>query len=303
MSEERRDETAQDAPASEKVREAPRQEGEHKEAAHASSNMLVRVISGAAYALISVACLFLGIWPTAIVVAVMAFVCCLEFFRMSRRSGRMPNDVIGLVFAAIFPFTPLSPIPDTEFFTVFALLVACACWYVSTPRVNIGDVALTVFGPIYTSFALSSLVIIREAFPSWQGALLAFAVMGSIWLNDTCAYFVGSRFGKHKLAPRISPNKSIEGFWGGMAGSVMVWLIVYLIGIYNISLVYAIVCGVLVDAAAVMGDLFESRVKRGVGVKDSGNFIPGHGGMLDRSDSLLFGGMAAFLLLRLGGIL
>ena len=95
----------------------------------------------------------------------------------------------------------------------------------------------------------------------------------------------------------------MEGFWGGMVGSVVVWLIVFALGIYNINLPYAIVCGVLVDAAAVAGDLFESRIKRGVGVKDSGNLMPGHGGMLDRSDSLLFGGMTAFLLLRLGGIL
>jgi phosphatidate cytidylyltransferase len=267
------------------------------------STMTMRIVSGAIYAVGTVACLFLGTWPTAILIAVMAFLCCSEFLKMSRRSGRMPNDVIALAFAVIFPFAPLSNISDSEFFVIFALLVVCAMWYVSTPRANMGDVALTVFGPIYTSLAFSSIVIIRDAFPGWRGALLTFAVMGSIWLSDSCAYFVGSKLGKHKLAPRISPNKSVEGFWGGMVGSVVVWLIVFALGIYNINLPYAIVCGVLVDAAAVAGDLFESRIKRGVGVKDSGNLMPGHGGMLDRSDSLLFGGMTAFLLLRLGGIL
>ncbi|MGN0075374.1 MAG: phosphatidate cytidylyltransferase [Parafannyhessea sp.] len=265
--------------------------------------MHARVVSGAIYALGTVACLFLGTWPTAILIAVMAFLCCSEFLKMSRRSGRMPNDVIALVFAAVFPFAPLSNISDAEFFVIFALLVVCACWYVSTPRANMGDVALTVFGPIYTSLAFSSIVIIRDSFPSWRGALLTFAVMGSIWLSDSTAYFVGSKLGKHKLAPRISPNKTIEGFWGGLAGSVLVWIIVFLLRVWNINLVYAIVCGVLVNIAAVAGDLFESRLKRGVGVKDSGNLMPGHGGMLDRSDSLLFGGMTAFLLLRLGGIL
>lgn len=267
------------------------------------STMTMRIVSGAIYAIGTVACLFLGTWPTAILIAVMAFLCCSEFLKMSRRSGRMPNDVLALAFAVIFPFAPLSNISDSEFFVIFALLVVCALWYVSTPRANMGDVALTVFGPIYTSLAFSSIVIIRDAFPGWRGALLTFAVMGSIWLSDSCAYFVGSKFGKHKLAPRISPNKSVEGFWGGMVGSVAVWVVVFALGIYNINLPYAIVCGVLVDAAAVAGDLFESRIKRGVGVKDSGNLMPGHGGMLDRSDSLLFGGMTAFLLLRLGGIL
>lgn len=289
---------AKPAAAAEKAGDAGRKDGgKHP------STMTMRIVSGAIYAIGTVACLFLGTWPTAILIAVMAFLCCSEFLKMSRRSGRMPNDVIALAFAVIFPFAPLSNISDSEFFVIFALLVVCALWYVSTPRANMGDVALTVFGPIYTSLAFSSIVIIRDAFPGWRGALLTFAVMGSIWLSDSCAYFVGSKFGRHKLAPRISPNKSVEGFWGGMVGSVAVWVVVFALGIYNINLPYAIVCGVLVDAAAVAGDLFESRIKRGVGVKDSGNLMPGHGGMLDRSDSLLFGGMTAFLLLRLGGIL
>jgi phosphatidate cytidylyltransferase len=300
--------TAREAVAGEKD-EAPSAAGVAKDEkgddAHKGkpAAMHARVVSGAIYALGTVACLFLGTWPTAILIAVMAFLCCSEFLKMSRRSGRMPNDVIALVFAVVFPFAPLSNISDAEFFVIFALLVVCACWYVSTPRANMGDVALTVFGPIYTSLAFSSIVIIRDSFPSWRGALLTFAVMGSIWLSDSTAYFVGSKLGKHKLAPRISPNKTIEGFWGGLVGSVFVWIIVYFLRVWNINLVYAIVCGVLVNIAAVAGDLFESRLKRGVGVKDSGNLMPGHGGMLDRSDSLLFGGMTAFLLLRLGGIL
>ncbi|MCH4084226.1 MAG: phosphatidate cytidylyltransferase [Olsenella sp.] len=289
-----------EASSAEAAAKGDKDDGAHKGKPTA---MHARVVSGAIYALGTVACLFLGTWPTAILIAVMAFLCCSEFLKMSRRSGRMPNDVIALVFAVVFPFAPLSNISDAEFFVIFALLVVCACWYVSTPRANLGDVALTVFGPIYTSLAFSSIVIIRDSFPSWRGALLTFAVMGSIWLSDSTAYFVGSKFGKHKLAPRISPNKTIEGFWGGLAGSVLVWIIVYFLRVWNINLVYAIVCGVLVNIAAVAGDLFESRLKRGVGVKDSGNLMPGHGGMLDRSDSLLFGGMTAFLLLRLGGIL
>lgn len=293
--------TAQDAKPGAKAAKAS--EAGQKDGGKHPSAMTMRIVSGAIYAVGTVACLFLGTWPTAILIAVMAFLCCSEFLKMSRRSGRMPNDVIALAFAVIFPFAPLSNISDSEFFVIFALLVVCALWYVSTPRANMGDVALTVFGPIYTSLAFSSIVIIRDAFPGWRGALLTFAVMGSIWLSDSCAYFVGSKLGKHKLAPRISPNKSVEGFWGGMVGSVAVWAVVFALGIYNINLPYAIACGVLVDAAAVAGDLFESRIKRGVGVKDSGNLMPGHGGMLDRSDSLLFGGMTAFLLLRLGGIL
>ena len=117
------------------------------------------------------------------------------------------------------------------------------------------------------------------------------------------AYFVGSAIGAHKLAPRISPSKSVEGFFGGIVGSVIVWVIMALFLVPDLDLALAVACGLVVGIASVVGDLFESRLKRGVGVKDSGNLIPGHGGLLDRSDSMLFGGTAAYFLLLFGGVL
>ena len=268
-----------------------------------TEKMLTRTTSGAIYAIVTVGCLFWGVIPTAVLVSAMAWLCCSEFYRMSRMGGRMPNEIVGLTAAILFPLAPVISPHYGLLVVILLLLIACAMWFVLNLRVTIGDVAITAFGPIYTSLMFACIVLIRKSDPGFWGGLLAFGVMGSVWLNDTAAYFVGSRFGRHKLAPKISPNKSVEGFWGGMVGSVAVWVVLFVLGIYNINLPYAIVCGVVVDAAAVAGDLFESRIKRGVGVKDSGNLMPGHGGMLDRSDSLLFGGMTAFLLLRLGGIL
>ena len=125
----------------------------------------------------------------------------------------------------------------------------------------------------------------------------------SIWANDALAYFVGSKIGAHKLAPRISPHKSWEGFYGGLVASVVVWLAMGALGVEGLTPVPCVLMGLIVGMAGVIGDLFESRIKRGVGVKDSGNLMPGHGGLLDRSDSLLFGCMAAYFLLLVGGIL
>jgi phosphatidate cytidylyltransferase len=183
------------------------------------------------------------------------------------------------------------------------LILALAVWYVAVPRVTISDVALTAFAAIYCGFSFSSVSLIRACDPGNEGALLAFGVMGSIWLNDTFAYFVGSRFGSHKLAPRISPNKSWEGFFGGLVGCLIIWCVGAAFHVCGLSWPLAIICGLCEGVVSVMGDLFESRVKRGVGVKDSGNLLPGHGGLLDRMDSVLFGGTVAYFILLLGGIL
>lgn len=198
---------------------------------------------------------------------------------------------------------PLLHVDSALLVVSFLLLVSCACWYVATPRANVSDVAITVFGPVYTALLFSCVVMLRCSDPGFEGGLLTFGVMGSVWVNDAAAYFVGSRFGRHRLAPKISPNKSMEGLWGGLVGCVVIWLAIAALHVRGIGFPLAILCGVLVGAFSVVGDLFESRLKRGVGVKDSGSIMPGHGGLLDRSDSMLFGCTVAYVLLHLGGIL
>lgn len=269
----------------------------------ATEKLLTRTTSGAIYALLIVACLFIGPFTTTLLVVCMAWLCCSEFFRMTRMGGRMPNEIYGLTAAILFPFAAYFRGVAGLAVLLLLFLVAIAAWYVATPRAGIGDVAVSVFGPIYTSFAFSAIVLVRVSDKGVHGALLTLGVMLSLWANDAVAYLVGSRIGSHKLAPRISPNKSWEGFWAGLVGSVAVWVVLALAGVANIGVPLAAVIGLVVGIVGVVGDLFESRIKRGVGVKDSGNLIPGHGGLLDRSDSLLFGSIAAYILLLFGGIL
>lgn len=265
------------------------------------NGVVVRVVVGAVYAVLVIGCLFLGVKSTALVVSVMAGMCCWEFLRLCHLSGRIPNEGIALVVSMLYPLAPLMRYGNVQMLTTMLLLVALAIWYVTSPRVSIADVALTAFAPIYCGFSFSAISLIRACDTGFAGAMLTLGVMGSIWLNDTFAYFVGSRFGAHKLASRISPNKSIEGFWGGVAGCVGTWAVMALLHLRGLDLPHALPFGVAVGAMSVFGDLFESRIKRGFGVKDSGKLMPGHGGMLDRSDALLFGGMTAFLLLRIWG--
>lgn len=268
-----------------------------------TSKALVRTVVGAIYFIVLVGCLYAGITVTAVVMAIMAGMCAWELLQLFRAAGRQPNEIISLACCFLYPLAPLAPVSGATLLLTIMLMMCVAIWYVSVPRVTITDVALTVFIPLYCGFAFSTVTMIRMSNPGMQGFLLAFGTMGSIWLNDAVAYFVGTRFGKTKLAPRISPNKSVEGFVGGLLACVFIWCIVAGLKVSGIGFLFAIPCGLIVGIAGVLGDLFESRIKRGFGVKDSGSLLPGHGGMLDRSDALLFGCMTALLLLRLGRFL
>lgn len=268
-----------------------------------AERLLTRSTSGAIYAVVTLVCILASPITTTALVVAEAWLCCSEFFRICRMGGRMPNDALGLACALVLPVAAFAKGLLACAVVLCVLLMICACWYVFTPRASVADVAVTVFAPLYTSFTLSCLIVIRQLDSGIDGALVTLGVMFSVWVNDAFAYFVGSAIGAHKLVPRISPNKSVEGFVGGLVGSVIVWVVLALFVIDGLSVAGAVAYGLAVGLAAVVGDLFESRLKRGVGVKDSGNLMPGHGGLLDRSDSMLFGGMAALFLLMFGGVL
>ena len=267
-----------------------------------TERLLTRTTSGVIYALCILVCLYLGRFATALLVAMMSWLCCSEFYRIVRMGGRMPNEFMGLAAAVLYPVAALVG-KETANGVTLLLVLAVGTWYVLTPRANVSDASVTVFGPIYTGLLFSSVVTIRMSDPGTQGALLTLGVMGSVWINDALAYLVGSRLGRHRLAPRISPNKSWEGLFGGLVGSCGTWLAIMAIGVQGVTLPLAMVAGLLCGIAGVAGDLFESRLKRAVGVKDSGNLMPGHGGLLDRSDSMLFASMTAYFVLHLGGVL
>lgn len=267
-----------------------------------ASKFMTRAVVGVGYAVLVLVCLLMGRWATTALLCVFAWQCCNEFYKMMRMAGRMPNELIGLAAAVAFPIAAnISYLYSGV--VAFLLAIATGVWYVLTPRANISDVALTVFGPMYTSLLFTSILKFRAVDPGIMGGILTFAVMASIWVNDSFAYIFGSRFGRTKLAPKISPNKSWEGFFGGMLGSVLVWVLISLLGLMAVPIPTAILTGIVLGVFGVIGDLFESRIKRSVGVKDSGNIMPGHGGLLDRHDSMLFGVMAAAFVLKVGGLL
>ena len=133
-----------------------------------------------------------------------------------------------------------------------------------------------------------------------HGGGLVMIPLVAAFCSDSAALFAGMALGKHKLAPRVSPKKSWEGFFAGLAGSALFWCLFTLIPGVNLSIPMALVFGVVSGLCGVLGDLAESRIKRNVGFKDSGTLLPGHGGLLDRCDSLFLVAVASAILLVAG---
>lgn len=158
----------------------------------------------------------------------------------------------------------------------------------------LSNLAFSMIFAIYGIILPAYMILIRESLPEWfhwdhrMGAYLVFSWFVMIWMCDTFAYFGGTLWGKHKLAPKISPNKSVEGFLFGLIGAILVSLLIYWFKILPFSLKELLVLGIIIGIFAQIGDLVESRIKRIAGVKDSSNLLPGHGGIMDRFDSIVF---------------
>jgi len=169
----------------------------------------------------------------------------------------------------------------------------------SNMKTTIEDILITLFGMIYVVFFLCFIPLL---YGKVNGKYLIWFILIAAWGTDTCAYFVGCKFGKHKFS-HISPKKSIEGCIGGTVGSMILALsyafaLNKLVGL-QISYIYIVPIAFALSILSQIGDLSASSIKRTVGIKDFGNLIPGHGGMLDRIDSIIFIAPFAYFLLML----
>ena len=175
------------------------------------------------------------------------------------------------------------------------LPAALLVFFVSSARQHaVAGFAVTLLGVAWVGGGLSLLMLLRDE-PD-DGRLLIFTTLLAVFADDTGAFFVGRTIGRHRLAPAISPGKSWEGFVAGTLAAVLVTFF----ALYEQDVVTtgeSLVLGLVIALSATMGDLFESAVKRDLGVKDSGRLLAGHGGVLDRLDSLLWAGPAAYVTL------
>jgi len=168
-------------------------------------------------------------------------------------------------------------------------------FFVSSARQNaVAGFAVTLLGVAWVGGGLALLMLVRDV--PGDGRLLVFTILLTVFADDTAAFFVGRAMGRHRLAPAISPGKSWEGFVGGtIAGVAVAFFALYEQDV--VTTAESLVLGLVIALAATLGDLFESAVKRDLGAKDSGSILAGHGGVLDRVDSLLWAGPAAYVAL------
>ena len=261
------------------------------------SDLQVRLRTGIIYIALNIACVLASNVSTMIILAITAAVCAGEFYYMLRADAKMPNEFIGIIAAAAYPVAMFFFGMNGLILVTAVLMLAVTVWYVYWLRARVGDVGVCVFGAMYTGMQLSGLLLIRMSIDGIWGGIVVLVIFASIWFNDAGAYVFGSKFGKHKLAPRTSPKKSWEGFLAGLVVSMAIWCIMMAIPGVNIALWQCPLFGLICGLTSVLGDLCESRVKRSVGFKDSGTIMPGHGGLFDRCDSLMPTAVAAAVLL------
>ena len=272
------------------------------------SDLQLRLLTGTVYSAFILSGCFFGPLSTLALVMISAGVCAGEFYFMYRNEKRLPNEYLGILGSVIMPFSiyilGLIGVVYVLIFTLILLII----WYIFEIRASISDVALSLFGVVYNGLMLSSLILMRNSvdlitaqtpapYDSFWGGIFVVIIFFSISINDGCAYLFGKRLGKHKLAPHISPKKTWEGFIAGLLANGLAWLLLLLIPQININPLQCIAFGLIAGLAGSVGDLFESRVKRDNNVKDSGNLIPGHGGLLDRMDSVFLNSMTCAILL------
>lgn len=213
-------------------------------------------------------------WGFVAIVAGVAGICFYEYAGIVRAHGIDPPGIAAFVAGVLILLNP-TPV----------MLVAAA---MLTLAMRVDDLAsylpaagASVLGVIYIWGGWRAAVELQALSPQWL-----FFALAINWVGDICAYYVGRAVGRRKLAPRISPGKSWEGTFGSMAGAVVFGMLFR--PLLGISLIEVAVLSVLGNVAGQIGDLAESAMKRGAGVKDSGSTLPGHGGWLDRLDSSLF---------------
>jgi phosphatidate cytidylyltransferase len=223
-------------------------------------------------------------------VALIATLALYEFLVLGRHKGYLtPIPLCLLVMLFIIATFILEPISVET--GVFATLLIIPAWYViASNRLEdaLPSSAIAVLATLYVGMLGGSLIRLRSDFPLPDGPRLVFFLLLVVWLGDAGAYYVGRQFGKHPLSPLISPKKTIEGGIGGVITSVIAAVVIHFTFFPKFALLHAVIAGVVLSACGVVGDLAESMWKRSAAVKDSGTLIPGHGGFLDRFDSIFF---------------
>jgi phosphatidate cytidylyltransferase len=271
----------------------------------AGRNPVVATATGLVLAGVLLLCFFAGPLAVLAVVVVAVTVAAAELYNSLRLAGYRPATLLGLLAVPAVIIAAYLKGPDAILATLVIFIVASMIWYLAgiTRRSPLTNLSVTVlaFGWIGVLAAFAGLIIDPTIFPNRHGIAFMLGVIIAAAGYDIGGYVVGSRFGRHRLAPSVSPNKTWEGLIGGCALAIGASAgITSQIHPWHVTT--ALVLGLIVAVVAPCGDLVESMIKRDLGVKDMGSLLPGHGGVLDRIDALLFVVPAAYFFVRVAHI-
>ncbi len=266
---------------------------------------MIRLVSGVLLLAALLATIWvLPYWATAVLAAVASAIAASEVARMASKVGAsVPAAFVGLASALLtVAFVFYEPrVPGSEEDTLgavmLALLIVSGVIVLAmgppSPQ-SFGRAATLIMAPIYVGLPLGAIVWVQWVF----GPAATTWLIGVMAASDSAQYYCGRAFGRRKLAPAVSPAKTVEGAVGGLLVAAVVGAVAARWGLPTVGLVPAGVLALFMALFGIAGDLFESLLKRSVGVKDSSHLIPGHGGLLDRVDSYLFAAPVFYLFLR-----
>ena len=251
-----------------------------------------RLLSGIVLVLLALLFIIHGGYLLLTVLGIISLIGLFELYRVFGIEKSAPG-IVGYVAAIVYYLNLVFDfIPDSMMF-VMALMIVCMCVFVfGYPKFHANQIIAAFFGVFYVAVMLSCIYETRSL---EGGKYLVWLIFLCSWGCDTCAYCVGMLIGKHKMAPVLSPKKSVEGAVGGVAGAALLGVI-YAAATQGPILEYAVICavGALIS---MVGDLAASAIKRNQGIKDYGKLIPGHGGILDRFDSMMFTAPAIYFVI------
>jgi phosphatidate cytidylyltransferase len=268
------------------------------------TNFAVRVVSAVILVLIIVILLWWGEIPFTVGIALIVFGGLWEFYSTFAKHGHKPAMLLSMATGCSLPVIAYF-LRDSQDLTPLAAALALYvpvlfawCIFRRGSQSPTTDISVSLLGVVMVGFCLAHFVLmlgLDEGIP-WT---VPFTLIVLVWVSDAVAYLAGSALGRHKMAPRISPGKSWEGFIAGTAAVFIAAYVLYLtVSRTWLSLGVAMELAVIVCVFAPLGDLSESTVKRELGIKDMSSLIPGHGGIMDRFDSMFFTAAVAYYFLR-----
>ena len=226
-----------------------------------------------------------------------------EFSKMAAQKGIYSNTYLGLLSVSIIIINSFYSFIEFHSLVIIIILFLFSSELFRNKESAVYNLGATLIGIFYVGLFSSSLVLIREyynfsGFVYYQGGYLIISLFITIWVCDSAAFFIGTAFGKHKIFPRVSPKKSVEGAVAGLVFSILTMLAAKSFFVEFLSWTDSFIIGFIIGTIGQTGDFIESLLKRDTGVKDSSSIIPGHGGIFDRFDSLLFSAPVIYLYLH-----